>query len=532
MRVQKSLLACILGCLTAAVVVRIVFFKDRTSQDQFRPEHRIDRDSSPGALRSNLIVKFTAAPDLPVPGDVEVVLEGPHGQTLKNCPAQRGCSFEGIADGQYTLEVRQGRCIALPRNLKLRLAPGETRVVNIVLRGQRTISGTVTGIGSEPLAEVDFSIPDFLEWTKVPLKHGQYNLLIPDETLPRESTLMAQAPGYARHQREIRLLPSRDLQGIDFVLGHGGKISGRVVGPDGQPLREALVSLFSKGHRDSVRTSVDGCFEILGCHLCRYDISAHAEGFISSSKELLLTKERSVHVVEFALTQGWRIRGFVYGPNSEMMEGAKVRAMNASAFSNKDGFFDLTGIRPTPSGLIRSVSAESEGYGEETFYNVVPDSTLTFRLKKTTQVRFQLTNVPEGFRKEVNVKFLVPNASGGIQPERAYTSSVFDGNSVKELNLPEGTYDVVAVVFGIRVARKTGVIVGASDDGIIRIDLSHIDLPKLERAENVYNQIRKEMDGLTRDVQKITEEQRQQLQERLERLNQELNEIRRTYPQR
>ncbi len=158
------------------------------------------------------------------------------------------------------------------------------------------------------------------------------------------------------------------VSGIDFQLELGGKIHGKVTGPDGTPLGNVRVhaqSLSTGGTNLSASTQTDGWYTIKGLPEGTYRVYADASEFnyireyydnvynMNSATAVSVSEAETTEDIHFQLEIGGTITGRVTDPNGIGLSGLWVYANDystgdwvASQTTQSDGSYGFTGLAP------------------------------------------------------------------------------------------------------------------------------------------------------------------------------------------
>jgi len=158
---------------------------------------------------------------------------------------------------------------------------------------------------------------------------------------PGYATLMASASGYAPAHKLVSV-PESTTQALEVAveLRRGGRVSGRVITTDGQPVEGARVlaentaALFSlaDSERDGAQTNEEGRFslEAVAEGTCRLTAS-HPDHPTTSSRPVTVSLSRPVPDVEIVMKQGAAIAGRVIGTDGSPAAWARVRCTRTDA---------------------------------------------------------------------------------------------------------------------------------------------------------------------------------------------------------
>lgn len=193
------------------------------------------------------------------------------------------------------------------------------------------------------------------------------------EGVPPGAVRLAANAGGFRPGRStaLELAPGERREGLRIELERGGSLAGRVTGPDGQPLAEAMVNAASNlvWHDLGERTDGDGNYRIDGLPEGVLQVRAMHPDFLPAVREV--TVGSGDLRLDLRLEAGHRVSGRVIDEAGAPLAGAWVRiggspmgGMIRPVSSRADGSFEIDGVAP---GTWR-VGASKEGYvvaGEE-----------------------------------------------------------------------------------------------------------------------------------------------------------------------
>jgi uncharacterized GH25 family protein len=161
------------------------------------------------------------------------------------------------------------------------------------------------------------------------------------------------------------------LTGVEIVLAPGGSITGRVLGPDGQPIVGAQVLLAGSGQNavfpsffpGSRGTDGDGRYRLDGVPPGPRTLEAHAEGYTRAVRDVDVTGE--MEGIDFTLQKGLEISGRVVDDAGAPVPGAMIMLLTSSSplstppvVSSADGGFRFAGVQDGTFNL----GAHKEGY--------------------------------------------------------------------------------------------------------------------------------------------------------------------------
>ncbi len=232
--------------------------------------------------------------------------------------------------GKLTVSVRAAGF--LPASLPIEIAPGQSRDdLRVVLRRGSTVAGRVLGPDGTPAADAQVSLAahgrSFVSSSGVSTRtdgDGAYTL---DAVPPGPQSFTAELPGAVPTVRDLAVRPGENR--LDFKLGPGLEIAGRVVDAAGAPLGGARVAL-SAGDSLPHETASgdDGSFHFPGLRGGAYRLSAQLQGFATVSQEVRLA-DAPLRDVELRLGSGGAVAGRILGLSPEQLAQVRVLAYRA-----------------------------------------------------------------------------------------------------------------------------------------------------------------------------------------------------------
>lgn len=260
------------------------------------------------------------------------------------------------------LELRamaEGRQQAWLSNLEVR--PGQNlRGIEVVLAPGAVVTGRVLSPSGEPArqAEVRVQGTEVFAGT-VTDGEGRYRL---DGVPPGRRAIEAEQEGL-RVQRELDVRLGEN--NLDLVLEGGGvEVSGRVVGPLGEPIANARVTLMGQRRGWGMAGAVsgaDGSFSITGVEDGTYRLIADREGFARTRESQEVTVSGSaITGVELRLAPGGAVAGRLLGLDFTELSQVEVSALGdrRAAQVLPDGSYRLDNVAP---GEIRVVARLASG---------------------------------------------------------------------------------------------------------------------------------------------------------------------------
>lgn len=295
------------------------------------------------------------------------------------------------ADGSFVLEDRSpGESLDLtashagfgPGTAPGVAVPSEASV-RIVLKANVRVSGRTVDPEGRPVARASIFLseetPVSLGGQSMISSSGRFHRATSDEdgafsiadVSPGPVRVHAQAP--RRQPAELAGLEAKagqDLSGVDVVLRPGASVEGRVLAPDGTPVRAAEVSVTQASPNDfasfnpfSATTDGDGRYQIDGVPPGPQTLEARAEGYRRTARDVEVAAGTST--VDFRLERGLEVSGRVVDDAGNPVPGVQIILVAGRNFmdaprgsSGGDGTFRLGGVQ---DGTYR-ISAHKEGY--------------------------------------------------------------------------------------------------------------------------------------------------------------------------
>ena len=246
-------------------------------------------------------------------------------------------------------------------SLEVALAMGtEPPLVELVLTSGLTIEGVVRGPSGEPVPDADVmaltehfppssvSLLERIEyltefqkfkdepgvWAKTDAE-GRYSI---QGLEARDYRVTATAAGFGPQERRYVAAGST---GVDFDLMVGGRLLGMVTDESGAPIADADVRVFLETDTkdlidvimektlpplDRVKTDASGAyaFDTLGGETY-YRLVFNGDGFQPEAREKIVVTPGEQSRVDVSLERGYAIRGIVYDPLGQPLEGARCR---------------------------------------------------------------------------------------------------------------------------------------------------------------------------------------------------------------
>ncbi|HEY0142742.1 MAG TPA: carboxypeptidase-like regulatory domain-containing protein [Thermoanaerobaculia bacterium] len=268
-------------------------------------------------------------------GEGEIFLGGEDGtHTMIPIAADGSFAATSLVPGEYSLTVVTEHGARLEKIVK---APA----ANLLLELERTVTvtGTVVDKASgTPLSK--YRVYSGSGTTAVE-NGGPFQL----QLSPGEAEIMVEADGYTRGQHELTIEPGKPAS-VEIAMVRARSIRGRVVGPDGSPLAEAMVMVHER-YESGETTAEEGEFQLDGVPVGVVTLAISREGYLG--RRVAVAADRTE--VEIALTKGRGTTGRVVDENGQPVERAQITASSAAhdadtqtATSIADGTFRIDGL--------------------------------------------------------------------------------------------------------------------------------------------------------------------------------------------
>ena len=237
------------------------------------------------------------------------------------------------------------------QGVELRLGPGAALTGRVLDRERRPVAGAGVSLGGESMRFAHHSLSDRTDG------EGRYRL---EGLTPGHVVLIASpGPGSGPATRaEARLEPGENE--IDLLLPPGHEVSGSVLGPGGEPVAGASVSLRERGAFHVAVTGADGEFRFEGVPDGLYRAVAEAPGFGGSEAWQVAVDGAPVSGLELRLGKTAAVSGRVVGAAAAALVSARVHASRLlgetrSVPVDGDGRYRLDGLAPGEWSLSAAV---------------------------------------------------------------------------------------------------------------------------------------------------------------------------------
>lgn len=259
--------------------------------------------------------------------------------------------------------------------------------------------------------------------------------------------LIVNAPGYASARMNITVEEGKTVSGTEVQLDAGVKLTGRVTGPDGTALPDAMVRLmpsasggFSMSGMDrATPTDANGEYTFEALAAGEETVMVMHPKYVSSRKQVTLKGRETRHDVQLAA--GQKITGVVVTESGAPVAEAEVQVSGTgrgdNARTNASGAFEIEGL---PAGRYR-FHASKAGYATGILEDVDVSSGAPVRITLRTggTIHGRLTGISERELEKATVEARSNRESASASVDAA-------GNFRIE-GAPIGTVHVSASVF-------------------------------------------------------------------------------------
>ncbi len=402
-------------------------------------------------------------------------------------------------------------------SLDLDLKTNEERVLDepLVLTGNPGLTGRVFDPTGEPLpgalARVASNVFGMVA-TGMTDEGGRYHLEEPGEG---SISLSIRHVEYLEAEIEgIRFSKGERVIAPDIRLRPGGVISGRVVGPDGTPVKGAkaraleqgadidfgALMMMGMGESDLPRTDAEGNFRVPGLSSGTYLLSITAAGYLPFTRKDVVVQVPETSTVEVELDPGLSLVGQVVDVAGQPLAGAKIAASpdeaptgaenlqemmlrgnrSVGAESGEDGTFVLVGL---PQSSV-SLTVTMDGYTTEHVEKTEPGADdLVITLRRTGSISGRVVDGESGEPVDGARVSADDGTSGSAETDEAgnftlisvspgtLTVTVSSDEHVPEehpnVEVQAGSPTVGVEILLRRGETLTGVVVRASDGGVV-----------------------------------------------------------------
>jgi len=316
--------------------------------------------------------------DVALKGDAEVAVEVRFDNFNDPVPivgaevALRGTRFAGRTDKQGLVrfsDCRSGKALIEvsapgygPEQVEQNLAAGNRTDVDVSLRGDAIVCGTITTHGTgQGIGGCEVSVAE-TNGTARTEPDGSYRL----EGVPSgDRRLAVSREGFVGQDVEVHL-KSGESTTVDLALRGDTVLTGRVVDiANNQPIAGSRVALKdSKEHQTT--TDEQGNFRLTQMPTGKVTVEALADGFLPRTVSTTLIAEQENAVGDVALTGGVFLQGHVIdGVTKLPVASATVRVVDppsSPTLTGDEGEFRILGVSESEGEL----KVEADGYGPQT----------------------------------------------------------------------------------------------------------------------------------------------------------------------
>ncbi|MEZ6197530.1 MAG: carboxypeptidase-like regulatory domain-containing protein [Planctomycetota bacterium] len=287
----------------------------------------------------------------------------------------------------------------------------------------------------------------------------------------------ARAEGYAdTFSDEIKIQDAKKPVNVRLIMSAGGKISGKVLDPSGEPVIGAKLSLnannvyeWSSDGAKSRLTTIsgdDGSYSFTRLAPRTYRISVIALGHSSQYRsDLKITGAAQLEGIDFTLDLGEAVIGTVKNEDGAGIEGAWVNIYSKKSWgraqTDAEGNYLIENLGAGPY----SANAFMEGFSNEQKKDVYPESgRLDFELKRSGYVWGEVRDKASGEPVKVfQVELHKPNPRRNNESQRVHQTWVNDPSGKFKLYAKDGTYKLVVRARGFILFEQEGVRVDITD---------------------------------------------------------------------
>lgn len=321
----------------------------------------------------------------PAGGVVVAMRAGQSGAGQATLGADGSFVFDSLAVGAYTLSVQSEdgsatKTVTAPARDVLIELPALTPV-----RGRVTDKATGAAVQQFTVVTSNTAAQHYGR-NEVAEESGAYTSNVPGGSTEIEIS----APGFTKVERTVTVVASKPLDGIDFALDRGRRLTGRVTASDGTALDQATVTIGEEQYSgETAATAEDGTFELEGVAVTGVVLSVRRVGYLTTATKVAAGADDQR--VDVTLSHGRKLSGRVLDASgagvaeagisaSSQVHGAEAQTTTTAA----DGSFTLT-------GLIEAhydIEAQKEGAGEASLADI--------DVKTTKPVVLRLVSKPKG----------------------------------------------------------------------------------------------------------------------------------------
>lgn len=184
-------------------------------------------------------------------------------------------------------------------------------------------------------------------------------------------TVVAEHEAFGSTARDLEVEKGVLSYTLDLVFEGGVDLSGRVTGPQGEPVAGAWVNLEQEAYSFNqlqTETGVDGSFVLSGVQAGRYRVRATKEGYAEAKSEEVTVAEAPVTGIELHLSRGVALSGALLGLSAEEISDVSVSASREHDYRSgevsPDGSYRILDLGPgtwNVSARLRGTGGRASG---------------------------------------------------------------------------------------------------------------------------------------------------------------------------
>ncbi len=230
---------------------------------------------------------------------------------------------------------------------------GDLADLEIVLSTGATVEGTVKGPGGKPLAQVFVSLYDptggrrFTSGGAVSDGEGNFRIT---GTETGFAAITARHGVHGQVSRELEISPGDNE--IDLTFEGGFRVSGRILGPEGQPLAGATLRLRGERTRGlHARSDGEGSFRFESVDEGTYTLIGEHPDHAQGQQEGIQVSDTDISGLELRLDGGASIRGRVLGVAFDDLAELAIQATGSGGRSTGtvdfEGSYHIDNLAPS-----------------------------------------------------------------------------------------------------------------------------------------------------------------------------------------
>ncbi len=299
----------------------------------------------------SLTITGRVTDDVGIPREgMHIRAEGANEYTTAETDAQGNYELKGLAPGLYEVNVND---VTFAGTSQWRVeAEAGDRGVDLVVPRNGTVRGTVVDAETGgPISKFEVLCPGtVLRWTEFRDEGGRFEIR---SLRPDEWTLGARAEGYAMGVSEPFVLsPGGTFENVVIHLDKAGSVSGFVIDPAGEPVRDVDVKIDDGATHTDTRTDAEGQFTNRDVRPGEWTLVARHPGYAPIEMPVTVRVGQESRV-EVQLQQGATLHGTVTR-DGKPLEGVRIELVQSTRLnrfgysgettSDSEGNYDFTGI--------------------------------------------------------------------------------------------------------------------------------------------------------------------------------------------